>query len=381
MIEYNSEALDFPGADRLQTAAEVAPPRQAVVDAALEAVRAAAANSETASGTVGDAVRTLTPRTPRTYRNLRTSRTSRPRHGTRRVLISAAVVAAVAAGVAVYPSVGIGSSPPAAQADAAGFLDRMADSAGAGPASDAPYWKVTTRTSLYRRTGPDVPPSTETEWLSRNHFLLTFGGGGIVELSGLADGPEMAAGINTQGTAFYTPAAGHSQQTAWRIGGTGPSPVSGKTITWDELKTLPTEPKALRARLLGDATGPEAERELFNGINGLLGNAPSGPRLRAALYRVLSDSPNLHLVGHVKDDAGRTGTAVDLKGEGWSSRMIIDPRTSQLLEVGSVTPGDDATPDTTYRITYLSAGPTDNAPRPVPGHSTPAVHASPGPKD
>jgi hypothetical protein len=284
--------------------------------------------------------------------------------------------------VAVYPSVGIGSSRPAAQANAASFLHQMAVTAGAGSASDAPYWKVKTRWSVHPRTGPGYPSRTQTEWLSRNRFLIGYEGGRVFAFSGVANGPEMAAGSLSPGIAQYSPASRHSGQTSWRIGGLDRNAVSQKTITWDDLTTLPTDSKALRARLLGDATGPEAERELFNGINSLLGNAPSGPRLRAALYQVLADSPNLRLVGHVKDSAGRGGTAVDLKGEsGSSSRMIINSKTSQLLETSSVTPSNAPNPGTTMRITYLSAGPADNAPRPSPEPKAPAAGASPRPKD
>jgi hypothetical protein len=104
-----------------------------------------------------------------------------------------------------------------------------------------------------------------------------------------------------------------------------------------------------------------------------VGNAPSGARLRAALYEVLADSPNLRLVGHVKDGAGRSGTAVDLQGPGWSSRMIIDPTTYQLLEASTVAPSNDPT-SRVLRITYLSAGPAEHAPRPDPGRLTQREH-------
>ncbi|MER6227427.1 hypothetical protein ABT189_43940, partial [Streptomyces sp900105755] len=45
--QHGLDVLDFPGADRLRAAGDVAPPNPAVVSAALTAVRAAAADSAT----------------------------------------------------------------------------------------------------------------------------------------------------------------------------------------------------------------------------------------------------------------------------------------------------------------------------------------------
>ncbi|MET9908523.1 CU044_5270 family protein [Streptomyces sp. NPDC006476] len=349
MTEHDVDVLDFPGADRLRAAGDVAPPSPSVVSAARTAVRAAA----TDSGTV------VTLRSPRGRRNRR------------RVLGSAAAVAAIAVGAAVYPTVGIGSSPPAAEADAASFLHRMADTAGAGSVPNSPYWKVETRTSVTPSVPGGVPKTkteTDTEWLSRNRFLRTSTGGGVMEFTGLANGWALSPDGRARFTAGYHVARkGRHELTSWNVGGMVPG--RGEAITWDQLKTLPTEPKALRARLLGGGGdgAPEADQQLFNGIDALLANAPADPRLRTALFEVLADIPHVRLVGRAKDSAGRSGTAVELRMGRGSSRLIIDPETSKLLEASTVVQANPKSGPAVIRTTYLSAGPSDTAPQPGRG--------------
>lgn len=261
----------------------------------------------------------------------------------------------------MYPAIGIGGSRPAAEASAAEFLHEMADTAAAKPDSSAPYWKVETRTSASSSpSGRVYPTTTRTEWLGRNKwFQVTAGNDAVGEFTGPANGWALTPDghwLSTPGHHVAQP--GRTEQTSWYVGS---SPVPEKTVTWDELKTLPTEPKALRAKLLGDATGPQAELGLFNGIDALLADAPAGPQLRAALYEVLAGIPDVHLVGRAEDSTGRTGTAVELKAGAGSSRVIVDPKTSQLLETVTVTATEGVTGRT--RTTYLSAGPADEAPR------------------
>ncbi|MFK0153145.1 CU044_5270 family protein [Streptomyces sp. NPDC090493] len=355
--QHGPDVLDFPGADRLRAAGDVAPPGPAVVGAALTAARAAAADRAT-----------VVPFA------------SRPRHRGRRMVVSAAAVAAVAAGAAVYPAVGFGGNPPAAAADAADFLHRMADTAGAGSPSDAPYWKVETRTSVSSSAPGGVPwtrTRTETEWLGRNSFLRTSSGdGGVVEFTGLANGWALSPDGGARSTTGYRVAQpGRHELTSWNVGGL--PPARRKAVTWDDLKTLPTEPTALRARLLDGSGGPEADRRLFNGVEALLADAPAGPRLRAALFEVLAGIPHVRLAGSVKDSAGRSGTAVELGTGSGSSRMIIDPGTSELLEARTVARSAAGSDAGTVRTTYLSAGPSADAPRPRTRSGTSTAEAAP----
>ncbi|MEU3186034.1 hypothetical protein ABZ707_17800 [Streptomyces sp. NPDC006923] len=320
--QYDRELLDFDGADRLRAAGATAPPGPAVVGAALAAVRAAAARE--------DGVATVA---------------HRPVRRTRRLIVSAATVAAVAAGVAVYPTLGFGGRAPTT-ADAAGFLHEVADSAADRPASGAPYWKVTA-SSVLPATGKRTV--SRVSWLSRTGMVTRMG----------------------EGPAFDFPAGkGKDALMAWDI--------VGKAVTWDDLGTLPTDPRALQARLLGGATGPAAWEALFNGVDALLSRAPAGPRLRAALYEVLAGIPGVRLAGEVKDSTGRDGTAVELDNGDRSSRLIISPATTQLLETEVLVRGGKKDGDLVSRTTYLSAEPAWDAPRgrsPLPetGGGSPGV--------
>jgi hypothetical protein len=90
----------------------------------------------------------------------------------------------------------------------------------------------------------------------------------------------------------------------------------------------------------------------------LLGESPAGPKLRAGLYRALARLHGVKLVGTVKDSAGRTGTELVFSGVASTDHMVIDPKTSALLETSSVSiKGSDR--GQTMRVTYLSVGPAD----------------------
>ncbi|MFD7288498.1 CU044_5270 family protein [Streptomyces sp. NPDC059863] len=305
--QYDPDVLDFDGVDRLRAAGEVSPPDRATISAALAVIRAAAERED-------GAVAAVVPR---------------PAHRMRRVLISAATVAAIAAGVAVYPTLGFGGRAPTT-ADAATFLHKVADSAADRPASAAPYWKVTTSSV----SSLNQEKILRTIWLSRT---------GMVSRTG--DGP--AEGFPM----------GKGEMMSWD--------VVGRAVTWDDLKTLPTNPDVLKARLLGDATGPRAQEALFNGIDALLSRAPAGPALRAALYEILAEIPGVRLVGEVKDSTGRDGAAVELDNSDRRSRLVISPRTTQLLEAEVLVRGGEKDGELVSRTTYLSAEPARTAPHAV----------------
>ncbi|MCX4782943.1 hypothetical protein [Streptomyces sp. NBC_01264] len=139
------DVLDFPGADGVRAAGDVAPPSARAVEAALTAVRAAVAAEAAEAGSPVDAV---PPRTAVRRRRLQ------------RLLVSAAAVAVIAIGVAVYPVVGHG---PTATATAADFLREVAVTANERSLPQAPYWKVRSRTE----------PSSQirTSWIGRNRSV------------------------------------------------------------------------------------------------------------------------------------------------------------------------------------------------------------------
>ncbi|MFI6893817.1 hypothetical protein ACIBM4_06880 [Streptomyces sp. NPDC050256] len=94
----------------------------------------------------------------------------------------------------------------------------------------------------------------------------------------------------------------------------------------------------------------------------LLTQAPVTPRLRAALYRVLADTPGAVVTEGVKDGVGRTGTQISWK---WTEKYpahsdhnpnwIVRPSDGRLLEVNSMPGSRDG--HIVQRATYLSAGP------------------------
>ncbi|MGW3645941.1 CU044_5270 family protein [Streptomyces sp. NPDC000878] len=305
------DVLDFPGADILAAAGEVAPPAAGTVDAALAAVRLAAAGE-------GAAADSKWPR--RGFAGTRRSR----------ILLSAAAVAAVVAGAIAVPTIPFGDTPPAAGATAASFLHGVADTAAEAPRTDAPYWKVRAR-SVHRLVnetsgGPLKPasgPSTTTSWTSRS--------GTIIETS---KGKYLRTGVGKE------PGA----QMSWQ--------VVGMEVKWDDLADLPTEPAALKAYLeSGNPTTPKNEA-VFNGIVQLL-LAPVSPEVRSALYDVLAELPYIRLVGPVKDGAGRAGVAIENDLADRRTRIVIDPKTAMPLERQNSILGGPEDGTAYLTITYL----------------------------
>ncbi|MER5689230.1 hypothetical protein [Streptomyces sp. NPDC002205] len=141
--------------------------------------------------------------------------------------------------------------------------------------------------------------------------------------------------------------------------------VANKDITWDDLRTLPTTPAALKDRLVGSNPRPTVWAAFFNGIDALLSRAPSSPELRAALYQVLAEIPGIRLRGAAKDGVGRTGTAVELDGDDRRGRLVIAPKTALLLETGVYALGGKEDGRLVSLTTFLSVGPARTAPEPT----------------
>ncbi|MCJ0875835.1 hypothetical protein [Streptomyces sp. AP-93] len=304
------DILDFPGADELRAAGGVASPSAQAVEAALTAVRTAIAAE------AGSATEDVVP-----------LRIAARRRRLPRLLVSAAAVAVLAAGVAVYPVVG-GGDGPAATATAAGFLREVAATAGERrPVAHAPYWKVRCRTGS--------SPRIKTSWSGRNRNVIQESEGDPV--------------------LEFPPPEIHS----WLVG--------GKDVTWDDLPSLPTDAQELRTRLTGGAA--TTLPGFFGGAAQLLSRAPLETAVRSALFEVLADSPGLVLVGQVKDAAGRTGTAVEERSDERRVRMVLDPETGTLLEFGVYARGGPEGERPVVLETYLSAEPAWSIPPTVPWDS------------
>jgi hypothetical protein len=307
----HDDALDFPGSVALCLAGLVDPPSPSVIADAHAAIRSAARGSD------------LTSRSPRRGLRLR---------GGRRLPGAALAVTAVTAALLVYPTVTVNGTRPAASANAAAFLHGVADKAAHGRATDAPYWKVKARYHLVLANANGViqsKPVTQSAWYGRKTITIQGGNSGACH-----DG-------------YCTfPAATGGGQLSWTI--------AGKAITWDDLDRLPTDPKTLKSRLLGDSTGQGRDGILYPSIVQLLATSPAGPALRSALFDVLAGLDGVRLIGPVKDSTGRHGTAVEWQGPSTHYRLIVDPDTGEVLEVTIAIGKLGNRPITT---TYLFTGP------------------------
>ncbi|WAL97629.1 CU044_5270 family protein [Streptomyces sp. Je 1-369] len=308
--------LDFPGAGELIAAGGVAPPSAGAVDGAWEAVARTAREEERARPTTAPPTR------------LTSHRVRRPR----RLLVAAAAVAAIATGAVAYPVLDMGGEP-AATASASQFFEGMAEVAEDAPATTPAYWKVRVETD-----NQDDGKRTDTSYFDREGRVWS---------------------VDADGTVHEPPAGEEGKVKKW--------PVGKKWLTWPELEKLPTDEKTLAALFPKDA------HSRFDQVTIMLEDSPASPELRAALFRILADTPGMKLVGDVRDSKGRAGVAVEITQNSWvrlgegenggdavtlrsKDRYIIAPDTGLLLETTHKTIGRDTPPD---RYTWLEVGPAD----------------------
>jgi hypothetical protein len=120
----------------------------------------------------------------------------------------------------------------------------------------------------------------------------------------------------------------------------------GWNMTYRQLQHLPSNPAKLlelvrrQAAPSSQATDPTSANPLsyeeFTVIGDVMRDSPLKPRVRAALYTILSQLPNVQLVGHVTDPLGRPGIEVAMQRSSGEPRdiLIFDPHTAQLLSEG-----------------------------------------------
>ncbi|MEU6711448.1 hypothetical protein ABZ897_08180 [Nonomuraea sp. NPDC046802] len=112
--------------------------------------------------------------------------------------------------------------------------------------------------------------------------------------------------------------------------------ADGLKPTLTELRNLPKEPAALRARLL-DSYNPQVAdgRETWlAGAASRLINSPATPGTRAAAYLLLADAPGIKVIDGIPGPFGIDGLA--LQSTGW--QIVIDRSTGQLLGRQRLTP-------------------------------------------
>ncbi|WP_214325208.1 hypothetical protein [Nonomuraea sediminis] len=116
--------------------------------------------------------------------------------------------------------------------------------------------------------------------------------------------------------------------------------ADGLKPTLTELRSLPKEPAALRARLL-ESYNPQvaAEREpwLAEAASQLI-NSPATPGTRAAAYLLLANAPGTKVVDDIPGTFGLDGLALQYKAGQIVGQIVIDRRTGQFLGRQWLTP-------------------------------------------
>lgn len=97
-----------------------------------------------------------------------------------------------------------------------------------------------------------------------------------------------------------------------------------------EVRSLPTDPAQLRARLEGGDVLLTAK------IGQLLATALTPPAVKAALFEVLKGLPGATLVPEVKDPKGRSGVGVEFDTPAWKTLFLFDRETGGLLATRSI---------------------------------------------
>lgn len=210
---------------------------------------------------------------------------------------------------------------------------------GSDQLGDAPYWKVV---SEYAQTDTNDPSQDNsgkrTIWqgIDRPSVLRdTFGGDAPGETLAL---PQTKLNV---GGDTYT----------WRQ-------VNDGALSSDQLSALLTE---------GESSVPDKpgraphEWYFFKQAGELLSETPASPEIRTAIWKELATLTGVTTTGKVTDASGREGWNLTfaLKDHG-SQRFIVDPTTGAILQAEVENAGS------TYRVTYLEAGPTSSAPEPTP---------------
>jgi len=137
---------------------------------------------------------------------------------------------------------------------------------------------------------------------------------------------------------------------------------------WGEMMALPTDPVALRERLVRDSAGSGHSDawNLWDVTTGLLFFSPAPLELRRALWEVAATIPGIELLGPTTDSLGRpaTGVQIDFGAERLGHyAILLDPSDGTVLQIEN---RDSAADDVSYRYTLLESGWRDDAPDPDP---------------
>lgn len=295
--------LDFPGADELATAGHVEPLSERALARVLAEVEAAVATEGagvTAKETTGVVVA------------MPEWRLLGRQFGRRRVLIGLLTTAAVATGVVTYAnngttSAGTGTHSEARANTATVFLDDISTVAASQSVSSGKYWK--TRTTV------------GTTYISQSMDYYVINGG-----------KAYRKGLRPD----------------WQVG--------PKDLDWKGLEQLTTD----SGKLLGLLQSPPRPKSIspFDQAVTLLTDSPASPKLRAGVFKAMGGLKGVKLLGQVKDSTGRGGTAVEFAEAKSLGQVIVDPKTSAILEYTFTWTAGPSKGKVTHQ-TFLSTGFTD----------------------
>jgi hypothetical protein len=278
----------------------------------------------------------------------------------------AAAAAAAAVVVAVVAATGVGHEP---DASAAAALRQAAAKLAAAPAAElgpGQYWYVesqghtmTTLVTSKDGSGPGINALMTTvhkEWIGRD------GSGRIVRTD--TDPQFVTPGDRQRWVDAGSPALGGGPpiDEAEPVGELS-FPFGERSLTYEQLRALPSDPDAL-GRLVRDAAiqnGRSRAWEELDLIAELLRNSPLSPAQGAALYQVAASLDGIELIEHEQDPSGRAGVGIAVSDGGLRVELILDPETGVLLGDREVALEDSNVPAGTVidAVSYVRSGVVD----------------------
>ncbi|WP_433414501.1 CU044_5270 family protein [Microtetraspora malaysiensis] len=119
--------------------------------------------------------------------------------------------------------------------------------------------------------------------------------------------------------------------------------VNGRAVTLAEIDALPTDPESLKEVLIqwqgpGPVSDERRDEILFEQAAEMLLELPAPSGVRAALFRLLADLPEVRSLGGVRDPLGRDAVGVALRSDcdlvyGDELQVLFDKDTGRLLSV------------------------------------------------
>ncbi|KAA1399920.1 CU044_5270 family protein [Aeromicrobium ginsengisoli] len=129
-----------------------------------------------------------------------------------------------------------------------------------------------------------------------------------------------------------------------------------QSLTWDQLLHLTTSKSELLRLLRADTGGLRGgtpDHYAFKTLGDLLGESPAPPAVRKAMWDAAAELKGVKNDGRMTDAKGRTGYGITLG----DMTYVVEPSTGELLESRMKLAAGGS-----YRMTYLSQGPTDATP-------------------